>query len=267
MVKIMNVGSVYHCNNLDLLKHQCSGEVNLIYCDILYGTGKKFKDYEDLKPIKNIIFDFYTSMFQEMHRVLNETGTICIQMDYRIVHWIRCLLDDIFKYENFRNQIVVKYNLGGRTNKEFPNKHDYIVVYGKSKKYTFNDLDVRVPYKSVVSKKQDRPNITKEKLEIGTIPTNVWDDIPNGLKVKKRTDYFSEKHPKILERLIKAYSNEGDLVADYFCGSGTTAYVASKLNRRFIGCDINEVAVKHTLYELGLDLKTDVSLKSFNSTS
>ncbi len=153
-------------------------------------------------------------------------------------------MDDIFGYENFRNQIVVKFNIGGRGKREFAKKHDYIIVYTKSDEFAFNDMDIRVPYKSVISKKQDRPNITEEKLKIGTIPTNVWDDIPSGLKVKKATDYYSEKHPKILERIIKASSNDGDLVGDFYCGSGTTFAVAKSLNRRFIGCDKNEDAVR-----------------------
>ena len=117
-------------------------------------------------------------------------------------------------------------------------------MYTKSDDFVFNDMDIRVPYKSVISKKQDRPNITEEKLKIGTIPTNVWDDIPSGLKVKKATDYYSEKHPKILERIIKASSNEGDVVGDFYCGSGTTFAVATSLNRNFIGCDTNANAVK-----------------------
>ncbi len=179
-----------------------------------------------------------------MHRGLKDTGTICLQMDLRIVHWIRNIMDDIFGYENFRNQIVVKFNIGGRGKREFAKKHDYIIVYTKSDEFAFNDMDIRVPYKSVISKKQDRPNITEEKLKIGTIPTNVWDDIPSGLKVKKATDYYSEKHPKILERIIKASSNDGGLVGDFYCGSGTTFAVAKSLNRRFIGCDKNEDAVR-----------------------
>jgi DNA modification methylase len=112
-------------------------------------------------------------------------------------------------------------------------------VYSKGKDFIFNDEDIRIPYRSVISKNQTRPNITQEKLEKGTIPTNVWDDIPSGLKVKKDTDYFSEKHEKILERIIRASSNPGDIVADYFSGSGTTCDVAIKLGRKFEGCDIN----------------------------
>ena len=105
-------------------------------------------------------------------------------------------------------------------------------------------MDIRIPYKSVISKKQDRPNITQEKLAIGTIPTNVWTDIPNGFRVKKYSDYFSEKHPKILERVIKASSNEGDVVADFYCGSGTTLVMAKLLNRHYLGCDINPRAIE-----------------------
>lgn len=238
------INEVYHLDNLELLSRIDTECINLIYCDILYGTGKKFKDYQDLSPEKNVIDSHYIPRIHELKRVLTKNGTIYLQMDLRIVHWIRNLMDTVFGYENFRNQIVVKFNIGGRGKKEFAKKHDYIVVYTKSDDFVFNDMDIRIPYKSVISKKQDRPNVTEEKLKIGTIPTNVWDDIPSGLKVKKQTDYYSEKHPKILERIIKASSNEGDLVADFYCGSGTTLDVAKRLNRCYLGCDINKDAVR-----------------------
>lgn len=240
----LSTNQVHHLDNLELLARLDTESINLIYCDILYGTGRKFKDYQDLPPDRHVIDDHYIPRLHEMKRVLKSNGTVYLQMDLRIVHWIRILMDSVFGYENFRNQIVVKFNIGGRGKREFAKKHDYIIVYTKSDEFVFNDLDIRIPYKSVISKKQDRPNITEEKLKVGTIPTNVWDDIPSGLKVKKATDYYSEKHPKILERIIKASSNEDDVVADFYCGSGTTLAVAKKLNRKYVGCDINANAVK-----------------------
>ena len=237
------INKIHCCDNLDLLKSIPSNQINLIYSDILYGTGKNFGEYQDIKPEKAEVFSHYEKRIQEMHRALASNGTIYLQMDLRIVHWIRILMDDVFGYDDFRNQIVVTFNIGGRGKREFAKKHDYIVVYSKSNDFVFNDLDIRVPYKSVVSKSGDRPNITPEKLAIGTIPTNVWDDIPNGMKVKKHTNYPTEKHEKILERIILASSNEGDLVADFYCGSGTTLAVAKRLKRNYLGCDINANAV------------------------
>ena len=253
--KNFQTNNVYCCDNIELLTSLKSDCINLIYCDILYGTGKTFKDYKDLPPEYDKIKNHYIPRLHEMKRVLSDNGTIYLQMDLRIVHWIRVIMDMVFGYENFRNQIVVKFNIGGRGKKEFAKKHDYIIVYTKSDDFVFNDLDIRVPYKSVISKKQDRPNITEEKLKVGTIPTNVWDDIPSGLKVKKQTDYYSEKHPKILERIIKASSNEGDLVADFYCGSGTTLDVAKSLNRNYLGCDINKKAVEVTLKRIEKNLQ------------
>ena len=234
------------CDNLELMAEIKDNTIDLIYCDILYGTGRKFKDYQDLKPIRSEIESHYLPRIKEMHRILKDTGSIYLQMDLRIVHWIRVMMDEIFGYENFRNQIVVKFNIGGRGKREFAKKHDYIVVYTKSDDFIFNDKDIRIPYRSVISKKQDRPNITAEKLALGTIPTNVWDDIPSGLKVKKATDYTTEKHKKIIERCVLASSNEGDTVADYYLGSGTTAKVCHELNRNFIGCDLSPKAIEIT---------------------
>lgn len=237
---------LYCEDNLITLSRIEDEKINLIYCDILYGTGKKFPDYDDLTADKNIIYDFYHPRLVQMYRVLHNDGTIYLQCDIRINHWIRVMMDEIFGYNNFRNEIVVKYNIGGYGKREFPKKHDYLVVYTKSENYTFNDLAIRIPYKSVISKTTIRPNITPEKLAIGTVPTNVWDDIPSGLKVKKKTSYFSEKHEKLLQRIVLCSSNVGDTVADFFLGSGTTAIVSQQFGRKFIGCDINPSAIEIT---------------------
>jgi len=240
-------------DNMELLKSQPNESVDMIYSDILYGTSRNFGEYQDLKPIRSEIESHYLPRLIEMHRVLKDTGTIYLQMDLRIVHWMRVMMDDIFGYENFRNQIVVKFNIGGRGKREFAKKHDYIIVYTKSEIFTFNENNVRVPYKSVVNKRLlsgQNKELTEEeyqaKLNRGVLPTNVWDDIPSGINVKKASDYPTEKHKKIIERCVLASSNEGDIVADYYLGSGTTAVVCKELNRSFIGCDLNPKAIEIT---------------------
>ena len=127
-----------HCmDNLELMKTIEDNTVDLIYCDILYGTGRKFKDYQDLKPIRSEIEAHYTPRIKEMYRILKPTGSIYLQMDTKINHWIRCILDDIFGYDNFRNEIVWDY--GGQSRKsDISNKHDLIIRYTKSAKFIYN---------------------------------------------------------------------------------------------------------------------------------
>ena len=97
-------------DNLELLKSQPNESVNMIYCDILYGTGRNFGDYQDLKPIRSEIESHYLPRIIEMKRVLKQNGSIYLQMDTRINHWMRILMDYVFGYENFRNEICWKYD-------------------------------------------------------------------------------------------------------------------------------------------------------------
>lgn len=216
-------------DNLDLMKQLPKNSIGLIYCDILYGTGRKFKDYQDLKADRRIIQDFYTPRINEMHRILRDTGSIYIHMDWRISHWIRLIMDDVFGFDNFRNEIIWKYGLGGSGNKEFAKKHDNILFYTKSNQYTFN-----LQYEPATS------NMLKGKMKK---MTDVWEVPTLNNMAKERVGYDTQKPKSLLERIIKASSNEGDLVADFFCGSGTTCVVAKKLGRSYIGCDISEKAI------------------------
>ena len=97
---------LYCEDNLVTLNRLENESIDLIYCDVLYGTGKKFVDYADLQPNRQTIFDFYNVRLIEMFRVLKNTGTIYLQCDIRINHWLRMMMDDIFGYENFRNEII-----------------------------------------------------------------------------------------------------------------------------------------------------------------
>ena len=103
---------IYCCDNMELMNRLDNCSVDLIYCDILYGTGRKFADYQDLKAIRSVIEEHYIPRIKEMHRVLKDTGSIYLQMDTRINHWVRIILDDVFGYDNFRNEIVACISKG-----------------------------------------------------------------------------------------------------------------------------------------------------------
>ena len=123
-------------DNLELLLSQPDESVDLIYCDILYGTGRNFGDYQDLKPIRSEIEAHYLPRLKEMHRVLKSTGSIYLQMDYRISHWLRIIMDDIFGYDRYLQTVYWKYDAGGKHKTKFKTVVDEIIIYTKSETYT-----------------------------------------------------------------------------------------------------------------------------------
>jgi len=231
-------------DNLELMAEIPDDTIDLIYCDILYGTGRKFKDYQDLKPIRSEIESHYIPRIKEMYRILKDTGSIYLQMDTRINHWIRCIMDDIFGYSNFKNEIIWAYRSGGKTKKKFSNKYDTIYWYSKTEKYTFNIEELYIPNKNKGSYKKIKNGV--EYNYDKSLPVDWWDDLPPMLSSlhKDYVHYATQKPKALIERIIKASSNEGDLVADFYAGSFTTAEVCKDLNRNFIGCDINPKGVE-----------------------
>jgi len=194
--------------------------------------------------------DFLRPRVAQMHRLLSPHGSLYIHLDWRTVHYVKVLLDELFGSGNFLNEIVWAYRTGGRSNRWFARKHDTILLYAKRVgEHTFHvhregrfrtdglkhDEDGR-PYKNTL---EGRLYFHKD----GPAVSDVW-DIPFLSTVSnERTGYPSQKPEALLERIILASSNPGDVVADFFCGSGTTLVVAQRLGRRFLGCDINEQAV------------------------
>ncbi len=230
---------IHCCDNLELLQKLPSEHIDLIYCDVLYGTGKNFGDYQDLKPIRSEIENHYIPRIKEMHRVLKEVGSIYLQMDTRTNHWMRCILDDVFGHENFRDEIIWHYNSAPRKKGHFGHRHDTIFRYSKSDQFIFNEI--RVPY----------GNYTPPKIKAhyyhpdGKVIGDVWEIKILGQNDKsERVGYPNQKPKALIERIIRASSNEEDLVADFYMGSGTTAVVCKELNRNFMGCDISERAVE-----------------------
>lgn len=232
-------------DNLEFMKILPNESVSLIYCDILYGTGRDFDDYKDLKFDKNEIYNFYKPRLEEMYRLLKSDGTICIHCDFHIIHWIRNLLDDIFGYKNCVSEIIWKYKSGGASKKKLSAKHDNIIVYAKNAKLQkFN------PQKEKSYNRGFKPyrfkGVEEFEDEIGWYTMinmqDVWEINMVGRTSKERVDYATQKPIILLNRIISLYSNENDVVADFFMGSGTTGEVALELNRKFIGCDIGEKA-------------------------
>jgi DNA modification methylase len=246
----MNI-QVLHIDNLELLKSQADNSVNMIYSDILYGTGRDFGDYVDLRPIRTEIEEHYAPRLEQMQRVLATNGTLYFHTGQHIAHWIRCLLDDYFGTQNFRNQIIWAYNSAPRKKDCFGNRHDVIYRYTKSDQFTFNPI--REPYSPTAPR-----GYAKEKYyhPEGKVIGDVWNINILGQRDKsERVGYPTQKPVELIQRMILSSTNPGDLVADYYLGSGTTAIAAFRTGRDFIGCDISERAVQLTQQRLELEPK------------
>ena len=243
----MELRMLYCKDNYEVLKSLEDESIDLIYCDVLYGTGRNFKDYKDLKHNQKVIYSHYQPRLQQMKRVLKESGQIYLQMDWRIQHWIRCLADDIFGFDNFRNEIIWQYNSAPRKKGCFGNRHDTILRYSKSSVFTF--IPVREPYSKTAPR-----GYAKEKYYHpgGKVIGDVWNDIPMLAQNDKteRCGYATQKPEALLERIILSSSNPGDVVADFYCGSGTTIVVA----KRIIGNISDAIYQKMLLRKRKLDL-------------
>ena len=185
---------------------------------------------------------------QLIRELLSDKGSIYIHIDWHIGPYLKLILDEVFGKENFQNEIIWHYIKGASGNDRFGRKHNTILFYSKSDLKTFNRDAIGIPYNpetlARAQRGEARYNVTAEELEDrGKNPGDVWIDIPplqgNSLE---NTSYATQKPEKLLERIIKASSNEGDLVCDFFGGSGTTAAVAERLGRRWITCDIGKPA-------------------------
>lgn len=185
----------------------------------------------------------------EMRRLLKDSGSIYLHCDPRTSHYLKILMDMIFGKNQFRNEIVWGYRTGGVSNRYWASKHDIILFYTKTDNYKFNALKERIYYeKPFFSPKQDEQGRYYADVYI----RDVWDDIKPVINVsKERIGYPTQKPEALLQRIIMASSDEGDLVLDPFCGCGTTVAVAHKLNRRWIGIDIAYIAIDIISRRLG----------------
>lgn len=213
----------------------------------------------------------------ELHRVLKSSGSLYLHCDPTASHYLKIILDAVFGGEYFQNEIIWCYEIGARSKKRWGKKHDVILFYSKSSKFTFNWQEVAVPRKAgthmragIDEDKREYQEKTDAKtgkvyryyLDKGAIPPDWWMG-PQQLNRSdaERLGYPTQKPLKLLERIVKASSKEKDVVLDPFCGCGTTVTAAEKLNRRWIGIDITHLAIalqKYRLQEAFSKVKFDV---------
>lgn len=256
---------VIHGDNLTALQSIPDESIQLIYVDPPFNTGRvqargssvttrsedgsrmgfKGKRYDIVKETVLSYDDefsdywgFLEPRLEQAWRLLTDSGTLYLHLDYREAHYAKVLLDALFGRECFLNEIIWAYDYGGKAKSRWPAKHDTILVYVKNPEtYYFNNEEVdREPYMA--------PGlVTPEKVERGKLPTDVWWHTIVSPTGTEKTGYPTQKPLGVLRRIIQASSKEGDVVLDFFAGSGTTGAAASELGRNFILIDQNPEAI------------------------
>lgn len=274
------MGRIIYGDNLEVLQSLETGSVELIYIDPPFNTGKRQtrtrirtvrddrngdrtgfqgRRYRTIKLSTSGYddrFDDYLGFLEprmlEAHRVLRSDGSFFLHVDYREVHYCKVMLDGIFGRASFLNEIIWAYDYGARSKSRWSAKHDNILWYAKNPdEYTFNfdEMD-RIPYMA--------PGLVgKEKAARGKTPTDVWWHTIVAPNAKEKTGYATQKPLGVLTRIVRVHSNPGDLLLDFFAGSGTLGEAAGRLGRDFILIDNNPQAIAviaHRLREYGPEL-------------
>ena len=244
-------------DNLHVMRQLPSESIDLIYIDPPFFSGRQynviFGDQNEVRSFNDIweggmpgYLVWLNARLYEMKRLLKKTGSIYVHCDWHASHYIKVEMDKIFGYENFLNEIVWHYDYGARSKRYFGRKHDCIFWYKKTDNYFFNSQAVLVPYESNMTLwRYTRGGQVGKPMPQGKIPSDVWEIKMNAMS-KERIGYPTQKPEALIERIIKASTNEGDVVADFFCGGGTTPAVAQRLGRRWIACDQSRVAIAVT---------------------
>jgi len=282
---------ILHGDNLQALGRMEAGSAALIYIDPPFNTGRR-QTRARMKTVRDEAGDrvgfggrryrtelveaargeneaggyadrfddflgFLRPRLIEAHRVLAATGSLFFHIDYREAHYCKVMLDEIFEYDGkgsgrecFQNEIIWAYDYGARATKRWPAKHDTIRWYTRDpKRYTFHlgESD-RIPYMA--------PGLVgAEKAARGKTPTDVWWHTIVSPTGKEKTGYATQKPLGILERIVRVHSNPGELVLDFFAGSGTAGEAAAKHGRRFVMVDESAEAIR--VMEKRLHLKAE----------
>ncbi len=280
--KFIKVGLITNCMSIDtnfvyrgdchaILKMNFPDNcIDLIYIDPPFSFDPKharlwydketLETFEELRKgdIKHYI-NWMSKRLEQCYRVLRDTGSMYLHCDWKFGHYLKVEMDNIFGRDNFQDEIIWHFSVGGKSQRRWGRKHNTIFFYSKSNKWTFNTKDARVEQRKT-GKESFGGRIDKDKqgrlyqdkiaksgkiyryyLDEGKI-YDVWEIQPIQSQAKDRIGYFTQKPDELLERIIKVSSNPDDIVLDPMCGCGTTIAAAYKLGRRWIGIDISSQA-------------------------
>jgi adenine-specific DNA-methyltransferase len=244
------------------------GKINLIYIDPPFFTGSDFSikakvGNEEVEKEPSVIeqrayidtwsqgIASYLKYMQErlvlMRELLADNGSIYVHCDWHVVHYLKCMMDEIFGYDNFQNEIIWFYETGGISKERFARKHENILFYTKSDRWFFDGSRVMEKRSEEVLRRiaTGIKGATRSEGELRH-PTDVWRIPAINQMAAERLTFETQKPEELIKKIILASSNTGEFVADFFCGSGTTGAVAEKLGRRWIMTDLSKFAIQIT---------------------
>jgi len=228
------------------------GALDAIYVDPPFGTGTvrtgRGLRYADRADDPDAFVAWLSPLLAHSHRALAPHGSLFVHLDYRAVHYVKVALDRMFGRDRFVNEIVWCYSVGGKGRRGFGRKHDTILWYARGDNWAFYPDAVRVPRRGGshmrlvdgVQEKTDRKTgrVYRYPVHAGKVPEDWWTDVETlNHSDRERTGWPSQKPERLIARILDAVTRPGDLVADWFAGSGTTAAVAQRTGRRFITVD------------------------------
>lgn len=267
---------------LMIMKSMASDSIDLIYLDppfysqrnhrLISKSGQEYT-FSDTWSSRGEYLEYMKDRLVEMQRVLSHNGSIYLHCDSSAVHYLKVLMDDVFGEDNFQNEIIWTYRKWSNSRKGYLNCHQNILFYTKSKDFYFNRqyvnyslttnidqiLQLREKNKSgkTIYKRDELGEVVLSSQKKGVPLSDVWDIPFLNPRAKERVGYPTQKPLELIERIIGISSQEGDIVLDPFCGSGTTLVAAKRLGRYPIGVDINQEAIVLTRERLKSMVKTE----------
>lgn len=280
------MNEIIHDDCLNYMKTIKDNSIDLIYLDPPFFTQRTQKgilrseerivEFQDSWKDIDEYIDYIKVRLIEMKRILKDTGSIFLHCDKTASHYLRVLLDNVFGMNNFQSEIIWSYKRWSNSKKGLLNSHQNIYFYSKSTKFKFNTIYTdysattnidqilqqrkRDENGKCVYKTDENGNVISDNEKKGVPLSDVWEIPFLNPKAKERVGYPTQKPILLLEKIIQIATDEGDVVLDPFCGSGTTLVASELLNRKYIGIDFSEDAIKISKDRINNPIKTESEL-------